>query len=276
VRKDTLGGRLNDLGWECGSVIPEPLYEKMGAFPFEERISLKPEAHDWLITISQTCDLVAPELRHEPHVEILWCRAIEKPRTQFRDLRSTRRLDFRPDRGNHPNVVLSAHAAEDRYVLPRSMLDGCKPRADRRLANTSIRRLQAWMALRYARPAWPESFVERVKAAKDGLVQALEAIETDDIAEVRIALSPHDAELDARRAYKVAVFFIVDEEIWESDPERRRAIYGAFSAFVASLKGCPGIVIDETVSGVRSGVDFTWQQVQATEPWNFANLTYRE
>lgn len=276
MKKDTLGARLNGLGWECGSVIPEPLYETMSAFPFERRTSIKPETHDWLVTISQTCDIVAPELTQEPLVEILWCRRIEKPRAQFRDLRSTRRLDFRPDRERHPDIVLTTHAAEDRYVLPRSMLDGREPRADRRLASTSIRRLQGWMALRYARPAWPESFVQRVSVAKDDLVQALETIETDDIAEVRVALSPQDAELDASRAYRVAVFFIVDENIWVSDPERRRAIYAAFSAFVSSLKRCSGVVVDEIVSGVTSGVAFSWQQMQVTEAWNFANLTYRE
>jgi hypothetical protein len=237
---------------------------------------LEPLPEDWLVIASQTCDIVAPNLSQEPHVEVFWCRAIEHTRAQYRDIRSTRRLDFRPDRENHPDRVLTVHAAFDRYVLPRSILENGSPRGDRSLSDASVRRLQAWMALRYSRPAWPDNFVKRIDTARDQLIEALTVAEKDDIAEVRIALSPQTSELNDRQSYRIAVFFVVDEQIWESDPDKRGVIHEAFAKFISSLKRCPGIEIDDQISGVVSGANFSWQQVQMTDQWNFANLTYRE
>jgi hypothetical protein len=273
---DTLGKRLRAMGWQCGSLIPESLYpeiEALAASPIRE--PLRPQAADWLVVLSQSCDLLAESLDQEPHVELLWCRPIPRPRAQFRDMRSTRRLDFRPHRQNHADVVLSAHAAQDRYVVPRSLLAAAAPRGDRILSAVSVQRLQAWIALRYSRPAWPDQFVGRITPARERLLEALESVERDDIAEVRIALAPNDAELPDGENYRVVVFFVVDEEVWNTAPAERSRIYTAFGAFVSALGSCPGVQLDDA-SEVVNGARFTWQQTQMTELWNFANLTWRE
>jgi hypothetical protein len=273
---ETLGQRLSILGWQCGSVIPASLFRDIEAFaPSQHREPLRPQDADWLVVLSQTCDVLAGTLDQEPHVELLWCRAIPTPRAQFRDLRSTRRLDFRPHRQSHPAVVLSAHAAHDRYAVPRSVLEGGTPRADRTLSTVSIHRLQAWLALRYSRPAWPDAFVARIAPAHEAILAALESVGRDDLAEVRIALAPNDAELPATENYRLLVYFVVDEGVWNSDPAGRQRIHAAFGAFVNALGGCAGIEVDHE-SAVLSGARFTWQQMQITEPWNFANLTWRD
>jgi hypothetical protein len=112
--------------------------------------------------------------------------------------------------------------------------------------------------------------------AREKLIKALGEVDCDDIAEVRVALSPHDIELDEQETYTVAVFFVVDEQVWELVPAKREAIHASFGKFVSALKECAGIAVDENFSGVVSGAKFTWQQVQLTDQWNFANLTYRE
>jgi hypothetical protein len=279
LEEQTLGQQLIDLGWQCGSVLPESIYLAIVRYLChpEESISPPPVPTDWMVLISQTCDVVAPTLLQEPYIEILWCRAIDKPRSQFRDLRSTRQLDFRPNRQTHPTTVLNVRASQDRYLIPRALLACNSPRPDRRLSDISVRRLQAWIAIRYTRPAWPDAFVERITAvSKNQLLKALETVEHDDIAEVRVALSPNDTELNDAGSYMVAVFFIVDEQIWQTEPSRRHAVYTAFSHFISTLKSCTGIAVDETLSGVVNGATFSWQQVQSTDLWNFANLTHRD
>ena len=273
---ETLGQRLSTLGWQCGSLIPASLYRDIEALaPSQHREPLRPQDADWLLVLSQTCDVLAGTLDQEPHVELLWCRAIPAPRAQFRDLRSTRRLDFRPHRQTHPEVVLSAHAAHDRYVVPRAVLERGAPRADRMLSAVSIHRLQAWLALRYSRPAWPDEFVTRIAPAHEAIVTALEGVGRDDIAEVRIAIAPNDAELTGSESYRLVVYFVVDENVWNTDAPGRQRIHVAFSAFLSALGRCAGIEVDQE-SRVLSGARFTWQQMQVTEPWNFANLTWRD
>jgi hypothetical protein len=272
---ETLGEQLDALGWQCGSVISESLYaeiETVTAAP--HRVALRPQEREWLIVLSQSCDVVARTVDQEPHVELLLCHPIAQPRAQFLDLRSTRQLDFRPNRGDHPDLILTAHAAHDRYIIPRSLLTRASPRADRRLSPESVRRLQAWIALRYSRAAWPNQFVSRIASAQKTILEALEGVGRHDVAEIRVALAPNDRELPSSESYRLAVFFVVDEEIWNSVPTERERVQAAFSAFVAALGNCAGIELDDA-SSVVSGAEFSWQQMQMTDAWNFANLTWR-
>ena len=65
-------------------------------------------------------------------------------------------------------------------------------------------------------------------------------------------------------------------EIWEGDVEGRAAINAAFATFVSKLNECDGIEVDQNLSEVVSGDEFTWQETRATDEWNFANLSHRE
>jgi hypothetical protein len=45
---------------------------------------------------------------------------------------------------------------------------------------------------------------------------------------------------------------------------------------VSTLDGCVGIAVNQGLSEVVSGAEFTWQDTRATDEWNFANLSHRE
>jgi hypothetical protein len=141
------------------------------------------------VVISQTCDILAFNLDMEPFVEVLHCRPVAgKPRKGRCDLRSTRHLDFRPNRETHASLVLGAHALADRYVIPRELLATNTPDPARRLSSVASRRVLAWYALRATRPSWPNAFVDRIRGARDALEEALEPL-IDEIAEVRVAIA---------------------------------------------------------------------------------------
>ena len=78
------------------------------------------------------------------------------------------------------------------------------------------------------------------------------------------------------RPYHVAVFFVVNEATWNDDVPGRTAIYDAFNRFVAALNACDGVEVNTARSEVVSGAEFTWQETQTTDEWNFANLSHRE
>ncbi len=224
---------------------------------------------------SQTCDVLAQKREAEPFVEVLHCKPISKLRTQFKELRSTRTLDFKPNRETHESVVLSAHAMSDKYLIPRELLQQHRPDKTRRFSATAERRILAWYALRYGRPAWPDALVACIGKSKDALEAALEPLK-DDIAQVRVRIAEKDQELVQSDNYHVAVFFVVVEDVWNSDVAGRKAIFGCHSKFVAELNKCHGVVVDEDCSGVFSGAEFTWQETQASDEWNFANLSHRD
>lgn len=271
------GDEVAEQGWCTGAVVPQgmlPVIAQHLTRPGAAAVEVA--ADHWLVVVSQTCDIVARTLEAEPFVEILHCKPIKKPRAQYRDFRSTRILDFRPNRETHEAVALSAHAVADRYLVPRELFRDQPPDAARHLSGEAAQRIMAWYALRAGRPSWPDAFVKRIdKDTEDALEAAIEPLK-EDIAEVRLGIVEKDDELGDDQSYHVAVYFVVDAEIWEGDVEGRAAINAAFATFVSKLNECDGIEVDQNLSEVVSGDEFTWQETRATDEWNFANLSHRE
>jgi hypothetical protein len=271
----TFGDEVNEQGWQAGSVIPESMlpalapYLVLPGYPGPQFI-----ANDWFVVVSQTCDVVQPKLENEPLIEVLHCHPINELSGEFKERKSTRRLDFKPNSQSHADVCVQAHAITDRYLVPRELLLQHKPDSERGLSKNAVRNIQGWYSLRYSRPAWPNAFVKRLPA-KPKLVSILKPIR-DDVAEVRLAIAENEEELADGADYHVGVYFVVDETLWNEDVEGRNQIQSAFAAFTAALKNCKGIVVNEEVSNVYNGAEFSWQMTKMTDEWNFANLSHVE
>jgi len=272
----SLGAQLGEKGWEAGAVVPQAMVPVLT--PYMTRVGQLPPdvaTSDWLAVVSQTCDVVQDTLEREPLVEVLHCRPIEALRRQFQGRKSTRRLDFRPDKINHEAVTVSAHAIADRYVVPRERFIDHEPDPNRRLSQSAVHNLQFWYALRYTRPAWPDALVRRLNEQSSRLVDAVKQLPIDDV-EVRVAITEWDIEVADGRDYHLAVFFVVDQVVWDANPEIRGAVNEAYGAFVSALAECNGVHVNEEVSGVRSGDEFSWQQTKLSDEWNFANLSHQD
>jgi hypothetical protein len=240
----SFGDDVAQRGWKTGSVVPADMLAECVEHltrPGEEPRQVA-EA-DWLVVVSQTCDIVAQKLEVEPLVEVLHCRRhAGKPRKGLRDLQSTRHLDYRPNRETHQTVVLTAHATADRYVVPRRLLAEFNPDPGRYLDAAAARKVLAWYALRAGRPSWPGRFCDRVRSARDYLEEVLDSL-SDDIAEVRVAIAEKDQDLEPNEPYHVVVYFVVDQNVWDSDVEGRKSINAAFTQFVSELRACDGIEV---------------------------------
>lgn len=270
------GKRIAELGWRRGRVFSSSRIKKIEQFlthPGFEPTQVGED--DWLVIVSQSCDVVANNLSQEPFVEVLHCHPQNgKPRSQFRNLKSTRQIDFKPHRIKYPDLVLTAHAIKDRYIIPRDELLKTSPDTERYFDQDTVSRIGWWYSLRYSRPAWPEAFVKRINPKRDDFETILRGLNPDiDDVEVRIALSQSDEELPDDRHYSVIVWFVVDEVRWnaENDPLRSKVPI-IFSKFIEMLGACHNIDIHED-SDVVGGSDFTWQQTRISDEWNFANLS---
>jgi len=271
------GDDVAQRGWQTGSVVPAAMVsalEQLLTRPGQQPTQIADA--DWLTIVSQTCDVVASRLDQEPLVEVLHCRPhAGKPRKGRRDLESTRHLDFRPNRATHQQLVLAAHAINDRYVIPRELLAAHNPDAGRALDAIASQKVLAWYALRAGRPSWPNNFCDRVRAVRDALEDALDAL-SDEIAEVRVGIEEKAEELEPGYPYHVAVFFVVDEDVWSGDVDGRKAINDAFANFVAEINACDGVEVNQQLSEVVPGNEFSWQETKQTDLWDFANLSHRD
>ena len=270
----SLGDQLDERGWQAGAVVSPTMLPQIAIHltrPGQPAAIV--QADDWLVVVSQTCDVVQSKLDNEPLIEVLHCQPVANLRGEYQGRKSTRRLDFRPNKPLHATVILSAHAIADRYVVPRDLFGGHGPDDARQLSTNAIVNLQQWYALRYSRPAWPDRFNERIdKKAKKRLVDAIKMLSVDEV-EVRVCIAEGHEELPANSPYHLAVFYVVDQAIWDGDLEARTQAYKSFSEFVSVLNGCEGIEVSQDLSDVKSGDAFTWQLTRTTDEWNFANLS---
>ena len=272
----SFGSDLDAKGWQAGAVVAQDMMPLV--VPLLARAGLAPPdvgRGDWLVVVSQTCDVVAAKEDAEPLLEILHCRPVEKLRAEFQGRKSTRRLDLRPNKDEHPAVVLSAHAIADRYEVPRALFMGHEPDHQRSLSANAVTNVQAWYSLRYTRPAWPDAFNERWAPVKKALLKVLDPLK-EDVAEVRVAILERDDELAAGSDYHVTVFFVVDDATWSDDPQARLAAQAAFAEFFSALGNCDGIDVDKDLSDVLPGGVFSWQLTRSTDERNFANLSHQE
>lgn len=273
----SFGAQLGKKGWQAGAVIPRAMLPELGPHMARPAGNAAPEvaAADWLVVVSQTCDVVQAKLESEPLIEVLHCKPVAQLRPEYQGRKSTRRLDFRPNKERHEGVMLSAHAIADRYVVPRNLFADHEPDPNRSLGANAVANLQQWYALRYTRPAWPDNLVARLTKGNKKLAAALKQQTVDDV-EVRVAIAEKDEELEADHDYHLAVFFVVDQVVWDTSPGVREVGHKAFAEFVSVLGACKGVVVNQELSGVRSGEDFTWQMTRTTDEWNFANLSQQD
>jgi hypothetical protein len=69
------GDDVAQRGWQTGSVVPaELLPELVNHLTRPGQPPTEVGEGDWLVVVSQTCDIVAPRLDAEPLVEVLHCR----------------------------------------------------------------------------------------------------------------------------------------------------------------------------------------------------------
>lgn len=91
-----------------------------------------------------------------------------------------------------------------------------------------------------------------------------------------MAIAEKDQDLGPEESYHVVVYFVVDEDTWDGDVDGRKTVNAAFAKFVAELGACDGIEVDEELSGVVPGDEFSWQETKQTDVWDFANLSHRD
>lgn len=265
------------MGWQAGAVIPESMLPALA--PHMKHSGKNDPAviasSDWLVVVSQTCDVVHADLNKEPFIEVIHCKQRSDIRPEYQGRKSPRELDFKPDKEKHATVFLTVHATKDRYVVSRELFANQKADIGRQLSYTAIINIQKWYALRYTRPAWPNAFNIRLKSYNKELIKAIKPVAIDEV-EIRVAIKEKDEELDVSKKYHLSVYFLVDQIFWDTDPGIRKLANTAFIDFVSILNKCSGISVNQTLSGVFAGDEFSWQMTQTTDEWNFASLSQRE
>ena len=140
------------VGWRQGHVVPTDALEALG---------IAHETDILVIVVSHDCDLANDDLEAEPYVEVIVGRALAAANQSLTRTKSPRTL--------HLELTCEGRAAciqlvaTQKRFIPKSRLASWRPDARYSLDPKGLEILRHWLAVRYARAAFPDEFVNRLR-----------------------------------------------------------------------------------------------------------------
>jgi hypothetical protein len=176
---------------------------------------------------SQACDLVNGRLSDEPHVEFILGKLTEQEDPGIALRRSYRRLQLR-----HPTRKFAEFSIHDRWLIERTRLIELSNTRELDLEWDVGIDLSRWIGSRYARYPLPNSLAERLQYNTGKQRDALKKL-TGVVDEIRIIVTPPDAELEESENYNI-IFFVIHSQPFD---DKSNKSFDTFKEWIQKQKG---------------------------------------
>ncbi len=199
----------NLTAWRQGSVLAAESAARLGLVPQGDEQAL-------VVVISHDCDIASAEDK-EPMVELIVGRRIERLGADTHAKTARRlHLQFNADAG----PVAAELLATQKVAAPKAAVLADAPRQGWSLSPGSLVTLQNWLAARYRRAAFPESFEARLKAKPGQLHKKIvKAMDTAGIHVLAVLFDLDEGqELERQQpedAYQLRIHLLYDSNVDE-------------------------------------------------------------
>ncbi len=218
----------------------------------------------WIL-ISHDCDIVHHDLDNEPSVEFIAMWPIASADGNFLHGKNPRRLHMKREASAFEFRV----AAMER--IPRASLAKMIPLTELGLSKAEADGLANWVARRYVRSAFPDTFNNRLKTCgKD--IHKLFGSGGTDIAAAYLLLSTSE-ELPEGEEYEVDLVLAMREDDF-NDTEKRGTANELLGKLTKLFGRCPGISMGE--ADVRSEGEITLSHLRHLKRLDLDHLSYDE
>lgn len=248
---------LREADWQQGSVCCEADVPALLLAPAHPRLSCQPG--DWWVVVTQTCDVLQGDLEKEPEVELLRL-SHQRPEVHS-SLGWTQHPRFIQLEQSLPGQKLYA-CVHDRVWVPRERLDSLRPDAARKLAHQDIRMLAKWLASRYLRVAYPDTFNDRLRPIRNDLAKFWKG----NRGRLRAVFCEFGSteELPVGEAYEVE-FVLVHPRAMPADEATKLK-----KSFEDLFESCEGV---EVSAKVMADIDFSLAHLDRYSRWDLDHLS---
>jgi hypothetical protein len=254
---------IQELGWRQGSVLEAATVQQLPE-PFVPPLA----AGDFVLVISQSCDVVHPSYELEPTVEMLAVRAIPdtaKDGNLF-FAKNPRKLQFQHDGFNGAQLYeISIH---ERVRTPRPLLEAAPPSASVTLDPDLVDLISRWVGKRYTRAAFPDTFNKRCSTAAKDIRKALKQ-HGHLISGVFVRIDPLDEAQDDQ-PYSVILVLSMRPEV-ASDEESAAQAAELCNKLEALLAECEGVEVVH--SSARSEEEISLHDLRELARWDYDYLS---
>lgn len=147
-----------ETGWRQGHVLPSAAVRHFGLSNAVD------PAGTCVVVVSHDCDLANADLAVEPEVEVIAGRIVASADGNFTWGKAPRTLHYTAQRGGSPVVV--ELVTPGKRSVAKADLARFDPDRTFVLDANSLAVLRSWLGSRYNRTAFPDAFVNRMRATK--------------------------------------------------------------------------------------------------------------
>lgn len=254
-----IGEGVRKRGWRQGTIVP--VEQILEALPDGSPIA---EA-DFAMVVSQSCDLVHHDLRNEPTAVVLLLKSLNSGISeQLMHGRNPRHLHFQSLDGRWFEAW-----AWNQATIPRQELARKDASTEIGLSPKVLRCVLDWLAKRFTRIAFPDSF-NTVLKPKSNAIEKLIKKNHHLFSEILMRISPFD-ELETNQHYEVACFLLMEAEVYQ-DPKQLDDARVTAGKLEMLFEDC-GIAVHEC--SAVSEEHLTVAEFNNLLNWDFEHLTNR-
>lgn len=220
-----------------------------------------------LLIVTQTCDLINPSFDLEPYLEVIQLRSLEgELHAQFKDGKNSRRLEFTIEGSKlNGNYYL---LPSDRFLIRRETLLNLYPVEC--INNPKlIKVIPNWLASRYNRTAFPDSYDSRWKFRRDKIENIIKKLHL--VEDIYIRLDQFD-ELPEGKDYVVDIILLMDANDFD-DANTNKKYEELKRKLENQFNSCKGLNIESI--DLVSNASITLKEIDSYYIWDYSYLTHR-
>lgn len=261
AKNDPLIKEIRKKGWRQGSIITAE-QNKVNS-PEQVGLFLNDCTH-WLL-LSHDCDIVHHDFENEPHVEIMAARFVDSSDGNLLHGKNPRCLQVKMG-----EQWIEFHVGS-RRLIERRHLAYLVPDSGITLQRDAVQSLAGWVARRYVRTAFPDSFNKRLQG-RDQQIKKLMSNEGGNICTIYLLLSD-EIELPDEEVYRIDVVAAMRDEDY-NHPQKRVPVETTLGKLCGLLNSCAGIKTEK--SEVRAERDISLTDIRFLRRLEFDYLSRNE
>lgn len=204
-----IGHELEKSGWRQGSIIKDEDLAQL----FGENLS---DFGDGIVAIvaTQSCDIANNNLDVDPNIEVSIARIIDKINGNYANNKNPRILHLdasilKPGEEGLDTAHLELKAFE-KVAFDKRIFEGISPDPHRNILKHQHDYV-SWLAARYARPALPTEFNDRIERADRKNKRKKIIKKLNDLSGIYVHINP-DREIESGEKYRVQLMGVLPDD----------------------------------------------------------------
>jgi len=225
---------------------------------------------DYWLVVSQSCDLISPNLDNEPNIELLGACEVSTIDGELINLNNPRRLQ-QTKKKDGKDLFLEFQTSKREFTSRQICIDHPVPSTYIPLSKTQLDEIITLLTSRYSRAAFPNKLEDLIATKKRNIKTLLKRSENVEALEAIYFRHQPDGDINENEEYSVDIMGLIDNACHTDKQEKA---IDTFEKYCDLLRLIPEIKV--RVSQTFKTDELTVAQVRMFKKFNYDYFSYRD